>query len=92
MRHLSLDLLKKLEAWTRFRTRLFMGIVLVVLTLTSIGLFLVRQESAKEAAVARQKDFQTELADVRRAGNLRTAALLERCKDLAQRPRIHAAL
>jgi len=92
VRPLDLILRGKREAWTRFRTRLFVGIVLVVLALTSIGLFLVRQEAAKEAETARQKDFQTGLADMRRARDLRTAALLERCKDLVQRPRIHAAL
>lgn len=84
--------LEKVERLPRFRTKLFVGMVLLVVTLTGLGLFLAQHEVTSEATMSRQRDFQNELADLHHVQDLRSAALTERCRNLAQRPRIHAAL
>jgi signal transduction histidine kinase len=84
--------LEKVDPLTQFRTKLFIGMVLVVVILTALGIFLSQREISNEAARGSQKDFQNQLADLHRIQDLRNAALTERCRDLAQRPRIHAAL
>lgn len=65
---------------------------LVVLALTSSGLFLAQRKVAIEAERDLLQDFQNELTALHAARAMRHAALAERCRDLVQRPRIHAAL
>ena len=66
--------------------------MLVVLTMTGLGLYLAQRKVAIEAALDLQQDFRNELATLHGVQELRYAALTERCRALVMRPRIHAAL
>ncbi|MDB6151370.1 MAG: integral rane sensor signal transduction histidine kinase, partial [Chthoniobacter sp.] len=76
----------------RFRTKLLLGMMLVVLALTGLGLFLAQRKVSHEAAIDLQKDFRSTLATLSSVQEVRHAALAERCRALVRRPRIHAAL
>lgn len=76
----------------RYRARLLVGIMLLVASLTALGLFFVQRRVIEEAQVDLQKEFQSELSAIHRLQDLRHAALAERCRVLVRRPRIHAAL
>ena len=75
-----------------FRAQLVIAMMIVVGTLTA--LVLVLGERQQGAALARElrTEFGGELAALHQAQALRLAALSERCRTLARRPRIHAAL
>ncbi|MFA5057307.1 MAG: HAMP domain-containing sensor histidine kinase, partial [Opitutaceae bacterium] len=75
-----------------FRTKLLVAMMLVVSAVTALGLFFAQRNVA--AAVQRdlRQEFQNALAALHAAQELRYAALAERCRTLAQKPRIHAAL
>jgi signal transduction histidine kinase len=75
-----------------FRGKLFLALMLVVSGLTAVGLYLAQRNNAAEAEHDLQRDFQAELAKLHGVEELRHAALAERCRVLAQNPRIHAAL
>lgn len=75
-----------------FRAKLFVGMMVVVSGLTVAGLYLAQRNNAAEAGRNLQRDFQAELAVLHSVEELRHAALAERCRALAQKPRIHAAL
>lgn len=66
--------------------------MLVVFALTALGLYLAQRKVAIEAARDLQQDFRNELATLHGVQEMRYAALAERCRALAMRPRIHAAL
>ncbi len=86
------DLMTRLAISTRFRTRLLVGMLLVVLALTALGCFMAQREVLAEARLNMQSDFQNELANLHRVQEVRNAAITELCRDLVLRPRIHAAL
>ena len=65
---------------------------LVVVALTTLGLFLAQQKVAIEARHDLLQDFRNELATLHGVRDVRHAALAERTRDLARRARIHAAL
>ena len=75
-----------------FRTKLQVAMMLVVTAVTAAG-FLFAQRSADTAA---KREFRTQFQDMLAASHavreVRDAALAERCRALARRPRIHAAL
>ncbi len=75
-----------------FRAKLLIGMMLVVLVLTSLGLYLAQRKVAIEAEVDFRQDFRNELATLHGIQEVRYAALAERCRTLVLRPRIHAAL
>lgn len=75
-----------------FRTKLFAAMMLVVLAMTSLGLFLAERKVAIEAQLDLRQDFSKELATLHGVQVMRHAALAERCRDVVKRPRIHAAL
>ena len=75
-----------------FRGKLFLALMLVVSGLTAAGLYLAERNSAADTQRDLERDFQTELAALHSVEELRHAALAERCRILAQNPRIHAAL
>lgn len=77
---------------TSFRTKLFVAMMLVVVTMTFLGLFLAERKVAIEARRDLRQDFSNELATLHGVQVMRHAALAERCRDLVARPRIHAAL
>lgn len=75
-----------------FRRNILVAMMIVVLALTGLGLFLAQRKVAIEAALDLQQDFRNELATLHGVQETRYAALLERCRALVLRPRIHAAL
>ena len=75
-----------------FRTKLLVALALVVVALTTLGLFLAQRKVAIEAERDLLQDFRNELATLHAVRDVRHAALAERCRDLVRRARIHAAL
>ena len=75
-----------------FRAKLFVAMMVVVSGLTIAGLYLAQRSNAVEAEHDLQGDFQAELTALHKVEEMRHAALAERCRILAQNPRIHAAL
>src|SRR6266478_2174994 len=76
----------------RFRTRLFTAMMIVVATLTGLGLYLAQRKVTADAERDLQENFQAELASLHRLEELRHAELEDRCNKLAAKPRIHAAI
>ena len=66
--------------------------MLVVLALTVGGLYFAQRKVAAAAERDLQDNFQAELSSLHKVQELRRAALAERCRVLASKPRIHAAL
>lgn len=76
----------------RFRVRLLVVLMLVVTGLTGLVLGVVQHGVVKAVEAELQRDFRTEIATLHNLRELRQAALVERCRALVRRPRIHAAL
>lgn len=77
---------------TSFRTKLSLAVMLVVAAVTALGLYLAQRNVTATAERNLQQNFQTELSSLHKLEQLRHAALAERCRVLASKPRIHAAL
>src|SRR5436190_19231665 len=77
---------------TSFRTKLLIAIMLVVSAIMAFGLYLAQRNVTAAAQRDLQQSFQAELSSLDKVQELRNAALAERCRVLALRPRIHAAL
>jgi signal transduction histidine kinase len=75
-----------------FRTRVFVAIMLVVTAVTLAALALAQRRLEAEVETELERTFEAELAVLRRAHDMRRAALLERCRALVRRQRIRAAL
>lgn len=75
-----------------FRIKLLMAMMLVVSGITALGLYLAQRQLTANAARALEREFQGEVASLHRVQELHRAALEERCRVLAEKPRIHAAL
>src|SRR5205807_9455514 len=60
--------------------------------LTALGLYLAQRNVAATAERDLRQNFQAELSSLDKLQQLRNAALAERCRALAEKPRIHAAL
>ncbi|HEY7000264.1 MAG TPA: HAMP domain-containing sensor histidine kinase [Candidatus Udaeobacter sp.] len=80
------------ESVASFRARLFTAMMVVVATLTALGLYLAQRKVTADAEKNLQANFQAELASLHRLEELRHAALADRCNKLAAKPRIHAAI
>jgi signal transduction histidine kinase len=76
----------------RFRTKLFVAMVVLVSAMTAVVLFVTQRNAAAAVEQELQRAFQSELAALQSVQELRHAALVERCRTLVRRPRIHAAL
>ncbi|MBA3763429.1 MAG: hypothetical protein H0X04_08820, partial [Chthoniobacterales bacterium] len=76
----------------KFRSRLLVAMMVVVVAMTGIGLFLAQRKVAIEAERDLLQDFRNELATLHGVQEVRNRTLAERCRTLVQRPRIHAAL
>jgi hypothetical protein len=76
----------------RFRRKLSAAIVLVISAITALALYLTQRNVAATAERGLQQNFQAELSGLHKVQELRHAALAERCRVLAEKPRIHAAL
>ncbi len=77
---------------TRFRRKLSAAMVLVVSAITILALYLAQRNATATATRDLQRNFQIELSGLHKVQELRRAALAERCRALAEKPRIHAAL
>jgi signal transduction histidine kinase len=77
---------------TRFRRKLSAAIVLVVSAITILALYLAQRNATATATRDLQQNFQTELSGLHKVEELRQVALADRCRALAEKPRIHAAL
>src|SRR5438270_6219211 len=75
-----------------FRTKLLVAMMLVVSGLTALGLYLAQRNVVANTGRDLKQKFQAELSWLRKVQELRHAALAERCRALASKPRIHAAL
>jgi len=75
-----------------FRAKLAAAMMLVISGITALGLYLAQRNVTNNANHALEQDFQAELSSLDRLQELRHAALAERCRALALKPRIHAAL
>lgn len=60
--------------------------MVVVVTLTSLGIYIAQRRAAQEAEAGLQRDFELELASLHRLQDLRNAAVADRSKSLAQMP------
>src|SRR5947208_1489726 len=80
------------SAATSFRTKLLAEMKLVVSALTILGLYFTQRNIAATAQRDLKQSFEAELSWLHRVQQLRNAALQERCRRLAAKPRIHAAL
>ncbi|MEO6506782.1 MAG: HAMP domain-containing sensor histidine kinase [Chthoniobacterales bacterium] len=76
----------------RFRAKLLVAMMLMVVTLTSLGIYVAQRRAAGDAQADLQRDFELELASLHRLQDLRNAAVADRSKALARNARIHAAL
>ena len=66
--------------------------MLVVAGLTATGLYFAQRNATGALQQDLQRDFQSDLAALHGVEEIRHAALAERCRTLAAKPRIHAAL
>lgn len=80
------------QGFRGFRARLLLGMMLVVSTITGVALYVVQHKVAADAGQVFRAAYERELAAMHRLQDLRRAALVERCRTLVHRPRIHAAL
>ncbi len=76
----------------RFRAKLVVAMMLVVSAITAVALVVAQHSVAAAVEVELQREFQGEIAALHNVQELRHAALVERCRALVRRPRIHAAL
>ena len=77
---------------TGFRKRLFIRMMLVVCGVTGLALWTTQQNVSSDARQRLQQAFHDEIASLHRTRDVRHAALVERSRSLARKPRIHAAL
>ena len=66
--------------------------MLVVSGLTALGLYFTQLKVMGDEERDLRQDFQAEVSSLHKVQELRHAALAERCRALALKPRIHAAL
>ena len=76
----------------RFRTKLLVAMALVAFAITAAGLYFAQQKVAAETEHDLQRDFHAAIMSLHGIQDIRRAALAERCRALARKPRIHAAL
>jgi signal transduction histidine kinase len=77
-------------AW--FRRKLWLAMVLVISAVTAVALYLGQRYVTATAERDLQQNFHSQLAALHKLQELRQNALAERCRTLAENPRIHAAL
>jgi len=77
---------------TRFRAKLLVAMMLMVCAITTLALYLAHQNIALNVERDLQREFQDKLAALHNVQEIRHAALVERCRALVRKPRIHAAL
>ena len=76
----------------RFQWRLLVVLALVVLATASAVLLVTRRNVAREEELRRETEFQVNLGLLRSVQTSRQATLVERCRSLATKSRLQAAL
>ena len=76
----------------RFRSKLLVGMMVVVSALTSLSIYVAQRRAAEDAQADLRRDFELELASLHRLQDLRNSAVDNRSTALARNARIHAAL
>jgi signal transduction histidine kinase len=66
--------------------------MIIVVTLTGLGLFLAQRRVTADAERNLRQTFETEISSMHKVEELRQAALADRCNTLVAKPRIHAAI
>ena len=82
----------KPAGFASFRARLQIGMMIVIVALTLLGLYLAQRNVAANAGREREREFKIELDALQRVQDIRHGALAELCRSLARKARIHAAL
>lgn len=75
-----------------YRTKLMVAMMVVVSIATALGLLYSQRNLADSVRAAFEREFRAEVAAVHAAQAVRDAALAERCRMLATKPRLRAAL
>ena len=75
-----------------FRRRLLVAMMLVISGCTALALYFAQRNLEANVEHDLQRQFQAELTALHNIQETRQAAMLERCRALVRRPRIHAAL
>jgi signal transduction histidine kinase len=75
-----------------FRIKLLAVMMLLVSGITALGLYLAQRQSVANAEQELEREFQGEVASLHSVHEMHRAALAARCRTLAEKPRIHAAL
>lgn len=75
-----------------FRNRLLLAMMGVVVFVSVVGLYFAENGAAREVEENLHRQFETQLASLHQLQEIRHAALVERCRALIRKPRIHAAL
>lgn len=76
----------------RFRAKLLIAMMLIVSVITAVALVIAQHSVATAVESELQREFQREVTSLHNIRELRQAALVERCRGLVRKPRIHAAL
>jgi signal transduction histidine kinase len=76
----------------RFRTRLLVAMMVVVSAAAVSMLILTQRNVSTSVRRDFQRDFESQLASLQAVQEVRHAVIAERCRQLARKPRIHAAL
>ena len=75
-----------------FRTKLLLAMMLLVVAVTALALYFAQRSLTANVEGDLEREFQARFAALQRTQEVRHAALVERCRALARRVRIHAAL
>lgn len=75
-----------------FRLKLIFAMMLVIFSVVALILFLAERRAAHEVERELHREFEVRIAGMERLQQIRRAALVERCRSLVRRPRIHAAV
>src|SRR4051812_19111937 len=75
-----------------FRTKVLVGMMLVISGVTALALYFAERSLTTNVERGIREQFLTEFDSLERARDVRYAALIERCRALARKPRIRAAL
>lgn len=80
--------------WGRlaFRRKVLLAMMLVVSAMTVVAVYFAERSAAATVAEELERRFLAALDDLHHVQTIRQAVLVERCRALVRKPRIHAAL
>jgi len=82
----------KPSTFAGFRLKLLVAMMLVVSAVAAVALIFAQRSAAANAQRQFEREFSDRLASLHAVEDVRNGVLAERCRELALRPRIHAAL